>query len=73
MAQAREQEMSARVEEMRAEVIAAEAQVPLAMADAFRSGNLGIMDYARYRNIESDTTMRKAIAEGDSADELPEN
>ncbi len=73
MAQAREQEMSARVEEMRAEVIAAEAQVPLAMADAFRSGNLGIMDYARYRNIESDTTMRKAIAEGDSSDELPEN
>ena len=73
MAQAREQEMSARVEEMRAEVIAAEAQVPLAMADAFRSGNLGIMDYARYRNIESDTTMRRAIAEGDSSDELPEN
>ena len=73
MAQAREQEMTARVEEMRAEVIAAEAQVPLAMADAFRSGNLGIMDYARYRNIESDTTMRKAIAEGDSSEQLPEN
>ena len=73
MAQAREQEMSARVEEMRAEVIAAEAQVPLAMADAFRSGNLGIMDYARYRNIESDTTMRRAIAEGDPSEELPDN
>lgn len=64
MAMAQEQEMRARVEEMRAEVIAAEAQVPLAMADAFRSGNMGIMDYARYRNIESDTHMRRSIAEG---------
>ncbi len=66
MAMAREQEMKARVEEMRAEVIAAEAKIPLAMADAFRSGNMGIMDYARYRNIESDTHMRRAIAEGDA-------
>ncbi len=65
MAMAQEQEMLARVQEMRAEVIAAEAQVPLAMADAFRSGNMGIMDYARYRNIESDTNMRRAISEGD--------
>ncbi|MDH3223408.1 MAG: flotillin-like protein FloA [Gemmatimonadota bacterium] len=65
MAVAQEQEMKARVEEMRAQVILAEAQIPLAMADAFRSGNLGIMDYARYRNLESDTTMRRAIAEGD--------
>jgi len=65
MAMAKEQEMKARVEEMRAEVIAAEAQIPLAMADAFRTGNMGIMDYARYRNIESDTHMRRAIAEGD--------
>jgi len=73
MAQGGEQEMTARVEEMRAEVIAAEAQVPLAMADAFRSGNLGIMDYARYRNIESDTTMRRAIAEGDSSEQLPDS
>ena len=70
MATAAEQEMKARVEEMRAEVIAAEAQIPLAMADAFRSGNMGIMDYARYRNIESDTHMRRAIAEGDP-DESP--
>ena len=69
MALAREQEMHARVEEMRAEVIAAEAQVPLAMADAFRSGNLGIMDYARYRNIESDTSMRRAISEGDPGEQ----
>ena len=66
MAMAREQEMKARVEEMRAEVISAEAKIPLAMADAFRSGNMGIMDYARYRNIESDTHMRRAIAEGDA-------
>ena len=71
MAMAQEQEMRARVEEMRAEVIAAEAQVPLAMADAFRSGNMGIMDYARYRNIESDTHMRRAIAEGDTPQQLP--
>lgn len=71
MAMAQEQEMRARVEEMRAEVIAAEAQVPLAMADAFRSGNLGIMDYTRYRNIESDTHMRRAIAEGESSEQLP--
>ena len=69
MAMAREQEMKARVEEMRAEVIAAEAKIPLAMADAFRSGNMGIMDYAKYRNIESDTHMRRAIAEGDPDDQ----
>ena len=71
MAMAREQEMKARVEEMRAEVISAEAQIPLAMADAFRSGNMGIMDYARYRNIESDTHMRRAIAEGDADEPQP--
>ena len=65
MAVAQEQEMKARVEEMRASVISAEAQIPLAMADAFRSGNLGIMDYAKYRNLESDTNMRRAIAAGD--------
>jgi uncharacterized protein YqfA (UPF0365 family) len=73
MATAAEQEMKARVEEMRAEVIAAEAQIPLAMADAFRSGNMGIMDYARYRNIESDTHMRRAIAEGDPDDSPSSN
>lgn len=65
MAVAEEQEMKARVEEMRAQVISAEAQIPLAMADAFRAGNLGIMDYAKYRNLESDTNMRRAIAAGD--------
>lgn len=65
MAVAVEQEMVARVQEMRARVVEAEAQVPLAMAEAFRSGNLGIMDYARYRNMVADTDMRKAIAGGD--------
>jgi uncharacterized protein YqfA (UPF0365 family) len=62
MAVAQEQEMKARVAEMQAEVVRAEAQVPLALADAFRSGNLGVMDYVRYRNIQADTQMRTAIA-----------
>jgi uncharacterized protein YqfA (UPF0365 family) len=62
MAVAEEQENRARVEEMQAQVVKAEAEVPLAMAEAFRSGNLGIMDYVKYRNVESDTQMRKAIA-----------
>lgn len=57
-----EQEMQARVQEMRAKVVEAEAQVPLAMAEAFRSGNLGIMDYYKMKNIESDTSMRDSIA-----------
>jgi uncharacterized protein YqfA (UPF0365 family) len=65
MAIAAEQEMRARVQEMRATVVQAEAQVPLAMAEAFREGNLGIMDYARFRNVSADTEMRKAIAGGD--------
>jgi uncharacterized protein YqfA (UPF0365 family) len=69
MAVAAEQEKKAMVEEMRARVVEAEAQVPLAMADAFREGNLGIMDYARYKNITSDTQMRESIA--DSNKELP--
>jgi len=62
MAVASEQEMTAKVAEMRAEVVKAEAQVPLAIADAFRSGNLGIMDYVRYHNVEADTAMRRSIA-----------
>lgn len=57
-----EQEMRARVEEMRAKVVEAEAQVPLAIAEAFRSGNLGILDYMKYQNIKADTSMRTAIA-----------
>ncbi|MDQ8204809.1 flotillin-like protein FloA [Pelagicoccus sp. SDUM812003] len=57
-----EQEMQARVQEMRAKVVEAEAQVPLAMAEAFRSGNLGIMDYYKMKNVESDTRMRDSIS-----------
>ncbi len=62
-----EQEMIARVSEMRAKVVEAEAQVPLALADAFRSGNLGVMDYYRMENIKSDTQMRGSIAKGEGA------
>ena len=61
MAYAAEQEMRARVQEMRAKVVEAEAEVPLAMAEAFRSGNLGVMDYYRMKNIEADTQMRDTI------------
>lgn len=66
MAVAREQEMKALVEENRAKVVLAEAEIPLAMAEAFRSGNLGVMDYYRINNIKSDTSMRDAIAKGDA-------
>jgi uncharacterized protein YqfA (UPF0365 family) len=71
MAVAHEQEMKARVEEMRAEVVKAEAQVPLALAEAFRQGNLGVMDYAKYRNIQADTQMRAAIAGPDNGGSKP--
>ena len=62
MAIALEQEMIAKAQEARAKVIEAEADVPKAMAEAFRNGNLGIMDYYRMKNMEADTTMREAIA-----------
>ena len=62
MAIALEEEMNAKAQEARAKVIEAEAEVPKAMAEAFRSGNLGIMDYYKMKNIEADTTMREAIA-----------
>jgi uncharacterized protein YqfA (UPF0365 family) len=65
MAVASEQEMKAKTQEMQARVVEAEAQVPLAIAEAFRGGNLGVMDFMRYRNIESDTDMRRSIAKGD--------
>ena len=71
MAVATEQEMKAKVEEMRADLVKAEAQVPLALADAFRQGHMGVMDYVRYNNIQSDTSMREAIASGDEADTEP--
>jgi uncharacterized protein YqfA (UPF0365 family) len=57
-----EQEMKARVQEMQAKVVEAQAQVPLAMAEAFRSGRLGVMDYYKMENVQSDTQMRSAIA-----------
>ena len=66
MAVACEQEMKAKVQAMRAHVVRAEAQVPLAIAEAFKSGHLGVMDYARYRNVVADTDMRRSIAAGDA-------
>jgi len=62
MAVATEQEMVARVQEMRAKVVEAESQVPLALADALKSGNLGVMDYMNYKNIMADTDMRQSIS-----------
>ncbi|MBR1922637.1 MAG: flotillin-like protein FloA [Paludibacteraceae bacterium] len=62
MAIANEQEMKAKAQEARAKVIEAEALVPQAMAEAFRSGNLGIMDYYRMQNMQADTAMRESIA-----------
>lgn len=62
MAVALEQEMKAKAQEARAKVIEAEAEVPKAMADAFRSGNLGVMDYYKMKNVMADTDMREAIA-----------
>ena len=64
MAVATEQEMKAKAQEARAKVIEAEVEIPLAMAEAFRSGNLGIMDYYKFKNIESDTSMRDSISKG---------
>lgn len=61
MAIAHEQEMIARVAEMRSKVVEAEAQIPLAMAEAFRSGNMGIMDYYHMKNLNADTAMREKI------------
>lgn len=62
MAIAVEQEMKAKAQEMRAKVIEAEAEVPLAMSEAFKKGNLGVMDYYRMQNIKADTEMRESIA-----------
>lgn len=66
MAVANEQEMIAKAQEARSTVIAAEADIPKAIAAAFTNGNLGIMDYYRMKNIEADTEMRDSIAKGDS-------
>ncbi|MGF2617135.1 UPF0365 family protein [Rossellomorea vietnamensis] len=71
MAVANEQEMIAKVQEMRAKVVEAEAEVPLAMAEALRSGNIGVMDYMNYKNIDADTEMRGSIGKltGDKNEE----
>lgn len=63
---ATEQEMAAKTQEMRAKVVEAEAQIPMAMAEAFRNGNLGVLDYARYQNVVADTKMRDSIAQPDT-------
>jgi uncharacterized protein YqfA (UPF0365 family) len=67
MAVAAEQEMKARVQEMRAKLVEAESQVPQAIAEAFRQGNIGIRDYYELRNVQADTHMRESLA----GDETP--
>jgi uncharacterized protein YqfA (UPF0365 family) len=62
MAVAVEQEMKAKAQEARAKVIEAEAEIPRAIANAFNTGNLGIMDYYKLRNMQADTDMRESIA-----------
>jgi len=69
MAIAREQEMRALVQEMQSKVVEAKAEVPRAMAEAFRSGHLGVMDFYRMQNIESDTAMRNTIAGVEAVDD----
>ena len=61
MAVALEQEMIAKAQEARARVIEAEAEIPMAIAEAFRNGNLGVMDYYKFQNIQADTRMREGI------------
>ena len=69
MAVALEQEMVAKAQEARAKVIEAEVEIPLAMADAFRTGNLGIMDYYKFKNIQADTDMRESISKSTTPEE----
>jgi uncharacterized protein YqfA (UPF0365 family) len=71
MARAQEQEMKARVQEMRAKVVEAEAEVPKAISEAFRAGNLGIMDYYQIKNVAADTTMRENIGKQASDEQEP--
>ncbi|MBM7697977.1 flotillin-like protein FloA [Kurthia huakuii] len=67
MAVASEQEMIARVQEMKAKVVEAEAEVPLALAEAFKQGNMGVMDYMNYQNIQADTSMRTSLSKMDDS------
>lgn len=69
MAVAQEQEMKATVVENRAKVVLAESEIPLAMAEAFRSGNMGVMDYLNLRNVQSDTKMRDSLSGKDTSGE----
>ena len=72
MAVAKEQEMKAYTQEMEAKVVEAQAEVPHAMAEAFKKGNLGVMDYYNMMNVQSDTEMRKAVSEvGKSRKHIP--
>ena len=71
MAVALEQEMKAKAQEARAKVIEAEAEIPKAMAEAFRTGNLGIMDYYKMKNIQADTDMRDSIAKPSKPNNKP--
>ena len=68
MAVAEEQEMKARAQEMQAKVVESESQVPLAMAQAFREGKLGVFDYVNMRNIQADTDMRESISGGSESE-----
>jgi uncharacterized protein YqfA (UPF0365 family) len=73
MAVANEQEMKAKAQEARAKVIEAEAEIPRAIAESFRSGNLGLMDYYKFQNIQADTRMRESIAEPAKTKPGPKN
>ncbi len=73
MAIALEQEMKAKSQEARAKVIEAEAEVPKALAEAFRSGNLGVMDYVKYNNVKADTAMRESLAKPPSSTKKPKD
>ena len=66
MAVAQEQENIAKTQEMRAKVVEAQSQVPEALAEAFRNGKIGVMDYYNMQNIQADTKMRESLSEGDS-------
>ena len=68
MAVAQEHEMIAKAQEAKAKVIEAEAEIPMAIAEAFKNGNLGIMDYYKNKNVKADTKMRDSIGGGDGKD-----
>ena len=71
LAVAREQEMKALEQEMQAKVVEAEAEIPMAISEAFRSGNLGVMDYYRLQNVKADTQMRESISEPGESEQNP--